>query len=541
MAIKKAVKAATTNNVKNTVTQTRPYSSPNATTATSSRPYSSPNAVSRPSSLPSSLPTGSAVSTIARNTATASTPTQTTSPQQTAQRAAQSVINQTAPVGNYVAPTNNYVAPSTPSVSTPSVSTPSTPSLNSVANANLSQSLPTANVSALSDLASPSQRVTNPAFNNMTPSQTTDLMLSILGSGIADDRLGNSNPTARNALNLIRQNSLNQAVSNAAYKTLVDSTENPNPNAPYSEVPNVGGYQAYDAILNPDAIVRNNTSNPNSLQTALENAAMSALTRDNPISATSAYDAILNPDKTLYGLEGGLGDISLNASAEGGDSTGGRDRYVSGEGSGVSRRGDGLGTGPVGNGYMDISALYDLLNARLGESEANYQSLLNSLNTNYADMLNALGLNYADTEALLNGQLNASRDELENARRRQLQEAYISRMMNEKNLADMLDAYGLTGGASESVMADMRNNYANNRNAVEERVQNSLRDLLMNYLTNVTTARQRYNDSLLNAQNSRVSALNDAANYRSQARANAYEDLYNTLANLTMKGINYGS
>ena len=537
MAIKKAVKAATTNNVKNTVTQTRPYSSPNATTATSSRPYSSPNAVSRPSSLPSSLPTGSAVSTIARNTATASTPTQTTSPQQTAQRAAQSVINQTAPVSNYVAPTNNYVAPSTPSVSTPSVSTPSTPSLNSVANNNLSQSLPTANVSALSDLASPSQRVTNPAFNNMTPSQNTDLMLAILGSQTADTRLGNSNPTARNALNLIRQNSLNQAVSNAAYKTLVDSTENPNPNAPYSEVPNVGGYQAYDAILNPDAIVRNNTPNPNSLQTALENAAMSALTRDNPISATSAYDAILNPDKTLYGLEGGLGDISLNASAEGGDSTGGSSRS-SGGSSGGSRA---SGTGIAGNGYMDISALYDLLNTRLAESDANYNSLLGNLNDTYANALNALGLNYADTEALLNGQLNKSRDELEAQRRRQLQEAYISRMMNEKSLADMLDAYGLTGGASESVMADMRNNYANNRNAVEERVQSSLRDLLMNYLNNVTTARQRYNDSLYNVENSRTSALNDAANYRSRARAEAYEDLFNTLANLTMKGINYGS
>ena len=142
---------------------------------------------------------------------------------------------------------------------------------------------------------------------------------------------------------------------------------------------------------------------------------------------------------------------------------------------------------------------------------------------------------------LLNGQFTNSKNELEAARRRALQEAYISRMMQEKSLSDQLDAYGLTGGAAESVMANMRNNYANNRNAVEERVQNSLRDLLLNYLNNLTTSRQRYNDSLLNAQNSRVSALNDAANYRSQARAGAYEDLYNTLANLTMKGINYGS
>ena len=190
---------------------------------------------------------------------------------------------------------------------------------------------------------------------------------------------------------------------------------------------------------------------------------------------------------------------------------------------------------------MDVSALYDLLNQRLAEYDNNYNSLLGSLESNYANALNALGLNYADTEALLNGQLANSRSELEDARRRQLQEAYISRMMQEKGLADMLDAYGLTGGASESVMADMRNNYANNRNAVEERVQNSLRDLLLNYLSNISNARQRYNETLFNAENARVNALNDAANYRSQQRAGAYEDLYNTLANLTMKGINYGS
>ena len=545
MAIKKAVKAATTNNVKNTVPQTRPYSSPNAITTSSSRPYSSPNATTRPANLPSSLPTGSAVSTVARNTT--STPTQTTSPTQTAQRAAQSVLNQTPTVSNYVAPTTNYVAPSTPSVSTPSVSTPSSnPASNLLNNTASVNQVSNPTVSILNDLATPSQRVTNPAFNNMTPSQTTDLMLSLLGSSIADDRLGNSNPTARNALNLIRQNqgNVSQTLSDAAYKTLVDSTENPDPNAPYSEVPNVGGYQAYDAILNPDAIVRNNVTTPNTLQTALENAAMSALTRDNnPLPASSALDSIVNPDRVPYGLEGGLGnlgDINLDVNAEGGNSEGGSggSSRSSGGSSGGTRA---SGTGIAGNGYMDISALYDLLNQRLAEYDANYNSLLGNLNDTYANALNALGLNYADTEALLNGQLNNSRNELEEQRRRQLQEAYISRMMNEKSLADMLDAYGLTGGASESVMADMRNNYANNRNAVEERVQNSLRDLLMNYLNNVTTARQRYNDSLYNVENSRTSALNDAANYRSQARAGAYEDLYNTLANLTMKGINYGS
>ena len=224
-----------------------------------------------------------------------------------------------------------------------------------------------------------------------------------------------------------------------------------------------------------------------------------------------------------------------------GDTINGGDSNVS-YGGGGSRSGGSSGGyyGGLDAGSTDVSALYDLLNQRLGEYEGNYTSLLDLLANNYGDLLNALGLNYSDTEALLNGQFTNSKNELEAARRRALQEAYISRMMQEKNLADQLDAYGLTGGAAESVMANMRNNYANNRYQVEENLQNNLRELLMNYLNNLSGARQRYNDSLINAQNNRFNALTDAVQTRSNARDRAYEDLYNTLANLTMKGINYG-
>ena len=542
MAVTKAKTSAAKKLEQNTITS-RPYSSPNTTTTTttttsSSRPYSSPNTTTSNVSLPSSLPTGSAYSTVARNTATAaSNNAATRSPHTVASQAASNVLNNTAPVSNYIA------APATPSTPSYTPSTPSTPSTPTPSLSNVSGSLessvstPTLQTgSILGDLANPNIRETNPTIANMNPSQTTDLMLALLGSQTADNRLSNTNAAARNAVNNLirRNNSLDQAVSNAAYQTLVDSAEYPNPNAPYSQVPNVGGGLAYNAIVNPDAIVRNTAENPNSLQNAIESAARAALDNAGVTpTAQSALEGILNPGYTPYGLTGGLGDIILNAEGGSSDAEGGTGGRSSG-GSG----GSGVG---IGNGYMDVSSLYDLLNQRLNESENNYNSLLATLNANYGDILNALGLNYADSQSLLDSQLNASRDELENARRRALQEAYISRMMQEKNLADQLDAYGLTGGAAESVMANMRNNYANNRNAVEENTQNNLRELLLKYLGNVTDARQRYNDSLMKAQSSRLSDMNEAANYRSRARAEAYEDLYNTLANLTMKGINYGS
>ena len=224
-----------------------------------------------------------------------------------------------------------------------------------------------------------------------------------------------------------------------------------------------------------------------------------------------------------------------------GDTTKSGDTNINiGGSSGGGTRSSGTPLGGYDAGGIDVSALYDLLNQRLGEYEGNYTSLLDLLANNYGDLLNALGLNYSDTEALLNGQFTNSKNELEEARRRALQEAYISRMMEEKNLADQLDAYGLTGGASESVLANMRNNYANNRYQVEENLQNNLRDLLQKYLENLAGARDRYNNSLLTAQNNRFNALADAAETRATSRDRAYEDLYNTLANLTMKGINYG-
>lgn len=266
------------------------------------------------------------------------------------------------------------------------------------------------------------------------------------------------------------------------------------------------------------------------------------LGKGNPRAITNLLDALSS--EGIPGYEVPYSTPNAGAAYIGdviGDTTKMGDTNINyGGGSGTRASGTSSGLGGYDAGGIDISALYDLLDQRLADYDGNYTSLLDLLANNYGDLLNALGLNYSDTEALLNGQFTNSKNELEAARRRALQEAYISRMMQEKNLADQLDAYGLTGGAAESVMANMRNNYANNRYAVEENLQNNLRQLLQQYLENLAGARDRYNNSLMNAQSNRFNALVDAAQTRSQQRDDAIGDLYNTLANLTMKGINYG-
>lgn len=76
------------------------------------------------------------------------------------------------------------------------------------------------------------------------------------------------------------------------------------------------------------------------------------------------------------------------------------------------------------------------------------------------------------------GELNSATD---NA----LQQAYINRMLQQRNLAQQLSAQGLNGGASETTTAGMLNNYNNSRNALETERQNQLASLLNTYQNNM--------------------------------------------------------
>ena len=335
---------------------------------------------------------------------------------------------------------------------------------------------------------------------------------------------------------------------------------------PRYQAPVIDNRPTLDWQYQPHAIEGLQTNIGESLQNALTGAGRSLVDTVTADPETLAARAVVrNLGESASQVPTRLTDAITNAFANAGNladgSNGGSgSKSTSTRTSSYSRSGSGSGAA-LGDGSIDISTLYDLLNQRLGEYDANFDEMMNALMDNYnmnfqsledayAAALNRLGSNYSDTEALLNSSLANSQRSLEDDRTRALQEAYIARMMQEKNLADQLDAYGLSGGATESVLADMRNNYNNNRNSIEAKVQESLRDLLQQYMTNLSDARGRYNDSLLGAETNRLNAIqnlansmsqaeNNIINQRSNARAGAYEDLYNTLANLTMKGINY--
>lgn len=76
------------------------------------------------------------------------------------------------------------------------------------------------------------------------------------------------------------------------------------------------------------------------------------------------------------------------------------------------------------------------------------------------------------------GQLNSATDSA-------LQQAYINRMMQQRNLAQSLAAQGLNGGTSETTTAGLYNNYNNSRNALETERASQLASLLNTYQNNM--------------------------------------------------------
>lgn len=399
--------------------------------------------------------------------------------------------------------------------------------------------------------AQQAQAAINEIKANENPSERTDRYLGVLNSvtgarGTSSRPYSNPNfaydqSRGNNGVSLdIDNDSINNLVSNYIRNQLVGEVGD---NKPFAEVPT---QSAYEAVINPTTVVRNQQSTP-----TLSDLINAQFERDygvgtnNPITA-DVTGQTLNPYAT-QAIANAAADLADRA--KGGDTNNTNNYGYRAGGSG--RTGGVGGTGAYDSAY-DLDALYDLLNRQLAEYNNQYDSLMAnllsaydmnnaSLDDYYNQILAVLGNNYADTESLLRGELGNSQQALEDDRRRALQEAYIARMMQEKQLADQLDAYGLSGGASESVMANLRNNYLNNRANVEEKVQTSLKDLLQNYLSNLSNARQNYNQSLMNAEQNRLSARQgyannlaeaqaNAANYLANARSGAYENLFNALA-----------
>ena len=145
-----------------------------------------------------------------------------------------------------------------------------------------------------------------------------------------------------------------------------------------------------------------------------------------------------------------------------------------------------------------------------------YNNNINALQSAYEQKLAGLQGNLASQQNLLKANYDLSRNALADDAEKALQEAYINRMMNERALAQTLNAQGLNGGATESAIASLLNNYGNSRNNITVAHNKNLAELENAYLANLAQAQQNYNDAL-------AKAASDNANYRMELENALYK------------------
>ena len=149
-----------------------------------------------------------------------------------------------------------------------------------------------------------------------------------------------------------------------------------------------------------------------------------------------------------------------------------------------------------------------------GYSAPDYTALVNNLKSTLQDSLNqsiaARQAAYDKSEQTYKANLDASLKSLldaynfgsgqvNNTADRSLQEAYLTRMQNQRTLPQLLSAQGITGGLTETTNANLLNSYGNNRNNIETDRADNLASLLNTYQTNKAQAEQDYNTKLAEA------------------------------------------
>lgn len=172
-------------------------------------------------------------------------------------------------------------------------------------------------------------------------------------------------------------------------------------------------------------------------------------------------------------------------------------------------------------------AAYDASKARLDEAYDNtYAALKNNLNSS----LDTMKKNYEFGQKTQNDDASKS-----------LREAYINYMMNRRNLDQNLAAAGISGGATESSMAKLFNNYGSSRNNINTTLAKNLAQLLNTYENNVASANQAYSLQDAEARRNYASQLNSleqmlAGNLMSNYSGSSLSSLANfakTLSDIT--------
>ena len=188
----------------------------------------------------------------------------------------------------------------------------------------------------------------------------------------------------------------------------------------------------------------------------------------------------------------------------------------------------------------------DYLRQMREAAQSAYDRGMSALNSAYDNQLNSLSSNLDETRNQLANQYNRSKASISQDAENSLRQAYINSMMAKKNIGQQMSALGLNGGATETTLANMANNYGNARNNINTTMNNNLYNLEGNYSDNLSQAQQAYNSAVASANlqkaqqamqlenalaNNQISALGDYQTLMQRENQNYLDLLKAAIAN----------
>lgn len=193
------------------------------------------------------------------------------------------------------------------------------------------------------------------------------------------------------------------------------------------------------------------------------------------------------------------------------------------------------------SGYADqLRALYEQQQQNLASyQQAQREAAQNAYNSNMAALQAAYNAKITNLDKSLSNakdqllsQYDYSKQGINSDASRALQEAYVNKMLSQKNMQQQLTAQGLSGGASESSMAGLINNYGNARNEIDLARNDNLSSLEQTYNSNLADVLQNYYNAKIAADESRLGYQMQFENALANNAVSSYGDLHNAMANL---------
>ena len=150
-------------------------------------------------------------------------------------------------------------------------------------------------------------------------------------------------------------------------------------------------------------------------------------------------------------------------------------------------------------------------------ADAAYERNMERIANAYGSASSSLKGNYDSTVSRLNAAKSKSLGDVNTDAEKSLQEAYINWMKTQKNLNQRLSAMGYNGGATESTMASLGNQYGSSRTGINETLNRNISDLNMTYGDNLAAALQSYNSAMANLDLQKMQMEMQAENARQNA------------------------